>query len=254
MGTKNYNSSTENLYGENTMPKDNKATKNATQDDSALAPVDATPTAEMPTITASANATKMEAMKKQMEQMKTEMAGAVAVEVVSTLEMAVKDAGNSSAFEIPTPNGNYLTAKMASAIFMSLRDELTSAYIRCENIVSDKAILMARKAEGSFRSDVEAAACERSLSYYESLDERLSEVVSLIADVVKVHEDAVKAQHDEDNERQQDIPVADRNFTAMPELRWVSSADKSADPSGWAHTNDITRVTQQALFWLNYNS
>ena len=137
---------------------------------------------------------------------------------------------------------------------MALRDELTSAYIRCENIQADKALLVQRKAEKSFRSDVEEAACERSLSYYESLDERLSEVISLISDFVKVHGDAVKAQHDEDNTRQADIAPADRTFTTMPELRWVSSADKTADPSGWEHTNDMARVTQQAKFWLNYNS
>lgn len=209
---------------------------------------------ETPTITTSANATKMEAMKKQMETMKNEMAGAVAVEVVSTLEHAIKDAESSSAFEVPTPNGNYLTAKIASAGFMALRDELTSAYIRCENIQADKAILEQRKAEKSFRSDVEAAACERSLSYYESLDERLSEVVSLISDFVKVHSEAVKAQHQEDLTRQQDVAPEDRTFTTMPELRWVSSAAKSDDPTGWEHSNDIDRVTQQAKFWLNYNS
>lgn len=209
---------------------------------------------DLPVITTTGNAAKMEAMKKAMEAMKTEMAEAVAIEVVGTLEHAIKDASNSTAFEIPTPNGNYLTGKIASAGFMALRDELTSAYIRVENVQADKAILMQRKEEKSFRSDVEAAACERSLSYYESLDERLHEVIALISDFVKVHAAAVKAQHDEDNERQADIAPADRTFTTMPELRWVSSADKASDPTGWEHTNDMARVIQQAGFWLNYNS
>jgi hypothetical protein len=238
------------------MPKNNEATKNdvATEEPILEAPIDEMAQPEMPTITLTGNAAKMEAMRKQMESMKTEMAEAVAVEVVSTLEHSVKNAEKSTAFEIPTPNGNYLTAKMASAIFMALRDEVTSAYIRCEKIQADKFILMQRKEENSFRSDVERAACERSLSYYESLDERLDEITTLISDIVHIHALAVKAQHDEDNTRQQDIPVADRTYTTMPELRWVSSADKVADPSGWEHTNDMARVTQQALFWMNYNT
>jgi len=205
-------------------------------------------------ITLSGNAAKMADMKKQHEKMMDEMAGFVAIEVVATLELAIDDAKDSSAFEIPTPNGNYLTAKVASAGFMALRDELTSAYIRCENVQADKTILVQRKEEKSFRSDVEAAACERSLAYYESLDERLQEVISLISDFVKVHAEAIKAQHTEDNERQADVAPADRTYTTMPELRWVSSADKTADPSGWEHTNDVARVTQQAKFWLNYNT
>lgn len=207
-----------------------------------------------PTITAAGNGKKMAEMKLQMEAMQNEMAEAVAVEVVSTLESAISDAEGSSAFEIPTPNGNYLTAKIASSGFMALRDELTSAYIRCENIQEDRVILTERKENKSFRSDVEAAACERSLSYYESLDERLSEVISLISDFVKVHSAACIAQHAEDDERQQDIAGPDRNYTTMPELRWVSSADKAADPTGWEHSNDLARVTQQAKFWLSYNS
>lgn len=227
---------------QNTATNDKPATETTTQ------------TTQSNTITTTGNAAKMEEMKKAMETMKNEMAGAVAIEVVSTLEHAIKNAGDSSAFEIPTPNGNYLTAKIASAGFMALRDELTSAYIRCENVQADKAILLQRKEENSFRSDVEKAACERSLSYYESLDERLDEVTTLISDFVKVHTEAAKAQHNEDLERQADVAPEDRTFTTMPELRWVSSADKSADPSGWEHTNDMTRVTQQALFWLNYNS
>lgn len=230
------------------MKKDNLKAKDEP------APVNTTETKDMPAISSSANASKMEAMRKQMESMKNEMAAEVAKEVVSTLETAVEDAAISTAFEIPTPNGNFLTAKMASAMFMALRDELTSAYIRCENTVADKAILVQRKAEGSFRTDVERAAAERSLAYYESLDERLAEIISLISDVVKVHDEAVTAQHTEDNERQADVAPADRTYTTMPELRWVSSADKSADPTGWAHTNDIARVTQQAVFWLNYNT
>lgn len=216
-----------------------------------------TETTQSPTsnsITLAGNAAKMANMKKQHEAMMDEMAGFVAVEVVSTLEGAITDAKDSSAFEIPTPNGNYLTSKIASAGFMALRDELTSAYIRCENVQADKAILMQRKDEKSFRSDVEAAACERSLAYYESLDERLQEVTSLISDFVKVHKEACDAQHQEDLERQQDVAPEDRTFTTMPELRWVSSADKTADPSGWEHTNDMARVTQQAKFWLNYNT
>lgn len=236
------------------MSKDNTATK---QKNDAPAPVDSQPevaSKPMPTITQSANAQAMLEMNKKMEAMKAEMAGAVAVEVVSTLETAVEDANLSSAFEIPTPNGNYLTAKMASAMFMSLRDELTSAYIRCENTVADKAVLAQRFVENSFRSDVEKAGAERSLAYYESLDERLAEVISLISDVVKVHTEATKAQHDEDDARQQDLPPADRTYSTVSELRWVSSADKAAEPVKWAHLNDKARVTQQALFWLNYNS
>jgi len=214
----------------------------------------ATQTPANNSITLSGNAAKMAEMKKQHEKMMDEMAGFVAVEVVSTLEHAIEGAKDSSAFEIPTPNGNYLTAKIASAGFMALRDELTSAYIRCENIQADKAILVQRKEEKSFRSDVEAAACERSLSYYESLDERLQEVVGLISDFVKVHAASIEAQHMEDLERQADVAPEDRTFTTMPELRWVSSADKASDPSGWEHTNDMARVTQQARFWLNYNT
>lgn len=208
----------------------------------------------MPNVTMAQNALSMADIQKQMEAMKKEMARMTAVDVKGVLDLAIKDKANSEAYELPTPNGHYLTAKMASAMFMSLRDELTGAYMKAESIQTDKKIILERIEQNSFRSDVERAAAERSLSYYESLDERLEEVISLISDVYHVYDTAVKAQHDDDDRRQCDVPSAERIYTAIPSIRWVSSADKTANPTGWEDANDTARIMQQAEFWLTYNS
>ena len=101
---------------------------------------------------------------------------------------------------------------------------------------------------------VEKASAERSLSYYETLEERLEEIENLISDVVNVYNSACKAQHDEDDERQQDVPPADRTYVNVPSIRWVSNADKQADPENWEKTNDMERLIKQAEFWLSYNA
>jgi hypothetical protein len=231
------------------MAKDNKATQateTTTQQPEA-------PTPDMPAVTAKDNASRMGEMQKQMEAMKEEMAGTVAKEVVRVLQSSVKGSETSKQEEMPTPVSSYLTAKLASACFMALRDELVSAYMRCESVQADKAVLNERFAQDSFRSDVEKAAAQRSLDYYEQLDERLDEITNLIGDTVHVHELAAKAMFDEDTARQQDVPEAERTYVTVPSLRWVSSADKAAHPENWETLNDIERLKSQAKFWLNYN-
>jgi len=204
--------------------------------------------------TMTGNAKKLLELQAQLSKIQDEAAEITAKEVLQILRHAEKDAETSKAEELPTPNSNYLTARMASAMFMALRDELVSAHMRVESVQQDRLILEDRKATGAFRSDVERAAAERSLAYYESLEERLEEVISLISDVVKVYNDACAAQFREDEERQQDVPPDQRTYVNMPSLRWVSNADKQAHPDDWEERNDIERMKQQAKFWLNFNS
>lgn len=209
---------------------------------------------ELPITTMAGNAKSLAEMQAQMEKMKHDMAKMTAEDVYGVLDRTIKNAESSTAVELPTPVSNYLTARMASALFMSLRDELVGAYMRVESIQKDKAVLNDRLTQGTFRSDVEKASAERSLSYYETLEERLEEIESLISDVIHVYHTAVQAQHDEDDQRQQDVPPADRTYVNVPSIRWVSNADKQADPDGWEKTNDMERLTKQAEFWLTYNS
>ena len=207
---------------------------------------------ELPTTTMAGNAKNLAEMQAQMEKMKHDMAVMTAEDVYKVLDRSIKS--DSLAVELPTPVSNYLTARMASALFMSLRDELVGAYMRVESIQKDKAVLNDRLTQGSFRSDVEKASAERSLSYYETLEERLEEIENLISDVVNVYNSACKAQHDEDDQRQQDVPPADRTYVNVPSIRWVSNADKQADPENWEKTNDMERLIKQAEFWLSYNA
>lgn len=206
----------------------------------------------MPNTTMSQNAGSMLEMQKQMEAMRKEMAHYTAQEVKGTLDYALKLESPDTEFR--TPNSNYLIARLASAQFQTLRDELISAYMRNEAVQEDKTILLRRKESGEFRSDVEAAAAERSLDYYRMLEERLEEVISLISSVRAVYDKAVADQHAEDDARQQDTPSNERNYTNMPSLRWVSNEVKTNHPHDWETVNDMDRLTNQAEFWLRYNS
>lgn len=209
---------------------------------------------ELPTTTMAGNAKNLQELQAQMEKMKKDMAKMTAEDVKKVLDRAVDGKEKSTSLDLPTPTSNYLTARLASAMFMSLRDELVGAYMRVESIQKDKAILHARKSEGSFRSDVESAAAERSIAYYETLEERLEEIESLISDVYHAYEAACDAQRAEDDLRQQDVPPAERTYVNIPSIRWVSNADKAADPEHWEAKNDMERLTKQAEFWLTYNS
>lgn len=213
-----------------------------------------TTTNDIPTTTMTGNAKKLEELQKQLEAIQQEAAEVTASEVYNVLKDAEKKAEQSKAKEMPTPVSHYLTARLASACFMALRDELVSSYMRLESVQNDRAIIEQRKREGSFRSDVEAAAAERSLAYYENLQERFDEVCSLISDVVHVHKLACDAQFVEDEARQQDIPPDERTYVSMPQLRWVSNADKQAHPDDWEKRNDLQRMAQQARFWLSFNT
>lgn len=208
----------------------------------------------IPATNTKANAGKMAAMQEQMAKMRKEMASMTAEEVKVVLDRATRKAPESPNNELPTPVSNYLGAKLASAMFMALRDELVSAYMRNEAVQEDKAILLQRKEENTFRSDTEAAAAERTLTYYEQLEERVEEIESLIADVVHFHDLAVIEQHREDEARQQDVPTTERTYVTMPSLRWVSSTDKQAHGDKADDLNDMERLTKQCEFWLQYNS
>lgn len=207
---------------------------------------------EQQAVNVAMNATSMAELKEQMKAVQTAMAEQTATEVQTILSRCISEGHDERFEELPTPSNSYLLGRMAAALFMALRDELVSNYMRVESSQKDKVILAERMATGAFRSDVERASAERSLSFYESQEARLQEVEYLIKQVVSVHKVAQEWQTMEDNQRQSDIPVDERTYVTLPALRWATTAEKQEE--GWEVANDHRRLTDQAKFWLQYNA
>jgi len=208
----------------------------------------------LPATTMGANATKMKSMAANLNKIKDAMAEATAEEVLTVLQLSMKQSAESTLVELPTPSGHFLAAKMASAMWMSLRDELVSGHMRVEKIQEDKLILSNRMEKNEFRSDTEKAGATRTLNYYEGLEEKYAEIIEMLSHTYALYNKAAKALHDEDDVRQQGIPEDERTYTQLASLRWVSASDKTANPATWERDNDLERLTRQAKFWIQYNT
>lgn len=203
-------------------------------------------------LTMSQTANAMKEMQEQMDAARKDLAKQVAADVKTVLDLTTKAAIESDVDEFATPNSNYLTAVAASAVWRALRDQLVSAHVRNEAVQADRAILSQRMSENSFRSDVERAGAERSLSYFEVLEERLQETEHLLTVYKHIYDSACALQVTEDDDRQSDIPKDERKYVTMPQLRWVSNADKNANPTSWEDDDDIRRLADRAEFAIQF--
>jgi len=210
--------------------------------------------AETPTNSYTMNgaAGKMAEYQKQMEAMKDEMADQAVVEILATFRTCTPDKANGQG-EMPSCSSNYLDALLAAAQWQALRRELPRAYMMVQKVTPDKVILADRMNRNEFRSDVERAATERTLEYYDVLEERLEELCWLISCAEHIYNEALVRQFDEDEKRQQDVPANERRYTNMPNLRWASNAMKSEHPTSWQDVDDKEAFRRQARSFISYD-
>lgn len=210
----------------------------------------------MPNISATSNAKAMDEMRKQMQRMVEEAAEASANEVGKLVNNASKvDKGSieQSSGLVPECNDNYIQATILAAAFRALRDEYASAYMRVESIQADKALCHERLSAGAVRSDTEQASMERSLEYYDTLDQRLEEISSALEETVASYHAICERQFREDDARQQDTPSNDRRYTYMPQLRWIKKVDREANPKTCELDDDVQNAKRQATRFIEWN-
>lgn len=210
----------------------------------------------IPNISASANANAMEQMRKQMQAMVEEAADASAKEIgkliQSNTKVLKKDIKESDGL-VPECNDRYLQATILAAAFRTLRDEFATAYMRVESVQADKAICVDRLNTGAVRSDTEKAGLERSLEYYDTLDQRLEEIESALKQTIAAYHQVCEQQWTEDKARQQDVPTPEQKLTSMPQLRWIKSADRDIDPKNCELNDDIESARRQAVRFIEWN-
>jgi hypothetical protein len=210
----------------------------------------------IPNISSTMNATSMEQMKKQMQAMIEGAAAGAANEIGKLVSRACKvtktDIKQSSGV-VPECNDNYLQATILAAAFRALRDEFATAYMRVEAAQVDKALCSERLTTGAVRSDTEKASLERSLQYYDTLDQRLEEAESALTSTVAAYQQICERQWADDKARQQGLPEEEVKLTSMPQLRWIKNDDRQQDPKNCELNDDITSAQRQATRFLEWN-
>ena len=203
-------------------------------------------------------AEKISNMNEILENAKNDAAEAVAKECVGRLNLTtaqaqknaeMKDADLALAGIVlePLSADPYIDALLTSSCWRALRSELPGAVVRINNVAVDRATLSSR--EGNYRSDTERANAERTLSFYEVLDERLDRVETELTKFHALHQMAVDQQHKDDDARQSDVPQSERRYVRMPQLRWVRRADQEIE--GFEGRDDFDQLKRRARQYLD---
>lgn len=217
----------------------------------------------IPNISATQNGTAFNKMQAQMKKMIAEAADSAAAEIGKLLTQATKvlkaDLKHAETV-VPEFNDTYVQCVVLAATFRALRDEYATAYMRVEAAQQDKHVCRERVAGaseaqplGSCRTDTEFASVTRSLEYYDTLDQRLEEIDSGLKKTVIAHTVLCQQQRAEDDARQEDIPAAERKYVSMPQLRWIKSEDRTADPKGCNEADDVKAAHRQAERFIEWN-
>ncbi len=193
-----------------------------------------------------------------LEKAKDDVAEAVAKESLGRLNLTIHDGKKLAEMTDedrqlaginlePISSDAYLDGLCTAAVWRALRAELPAAIVRVNNVAVDRSTLASR--EGNFRSDTEAANAERTLAFYEVLDERLDRVETGLTHFFAMHQLAVDVQRHDDDVRQNDVPQAERRYVRMPSLRWIRNADREIE--GIESTDDFNQLKIRARSYLD---
>ena len=204
-------------------------------------------------------AEQMANMQEVLEKAKNDISVAIAKEALTSLHLSSEHAKKHAeltdeereltGFVVePLSADAYIDALLSSACWRALRSELAPAIMRVNNVAVNRKQLVERVESGR-QADTEAAQTQKTLAFYEVLDERLDRVETELTRFEVLHILALETQRFDDDVRQNDIPQAERRYVRMPQLRWIRLADREIE--GAEDRDDIEQLTRRARQYLD---